>query len=456
MSYIVTLTNGTVLTTIADATIDDSSSLILIGRNYPGYGQYIAADMIHMLENFSNTTSPPSPLTGQLWYNSTTGILNIYNGSSWAAVSLASNAPVGGDLTGTLPNPTIKTSVNLTGVPTVPTAAPGTNTTQIASTAFVEIVANQSVGGDLVGTLPNPTIKTSVNLIGVPTAPTATAGTSSTQIATTAFVAAASLLILTAPLNLYVSTTGSDANPGSINSPFLTLQRAWNYIVSNVNANGFGITINVANGTYTAGITASGMPIGVNASNSISFIGNIGTPSNVLISTTTGPCFSAMNNATLVVNGFRLAASGTATDFTNPGYGLSTVLGGSIYFNNLVFGPCTNAHISSSSGGYISVSQAGANYTINGGASEHIVAAGGNCAIVDGTCTLVGSPTFLYFVYSSNCSTVDIYNMTFPGSGSVGQKFIALLNGVIVTSGAGSSYLPGSVAGTTQTGGQYV
>lgn len=67
----------------------------------------------------------------------------------------------------------------LTGAPTAPTATAGTNTTQLATTAFVTAAAN------LKANLASPTFT------GTPAAPTATAGTSTTQLATTAFVTTA-------------------------------------------------------------------------------------------------------------------------------------------------------------------------------------------------------------------------------------------------------------------------
>lgn len=70
-------------------------------------------------------------------------------------------------------------SPTFTGVPSAPTAAAGTNTTQLATTAFVAAL------GALKANLASPTFT------GTPSAPTATAGDSSTQIATTAFVATA-------------------------------------------------------------------------------------------------------------------------------------------------------------------------------------------------------------------------------------------------------------------------
>ena len=65
MSYVITKTDGTPLTTLTDGTIDTTSSdLTLIGKNYTGYGQALNIDLIKILENFSANTAPNIPLEG--------------------------------------------------------------------------------------------------------------------------------------------------------------------------------------------------------------------------------------------------------------------------------------------------------------------------------------------------------------------------------------------------------
>ena len=80
MAYNITLSNGTELITggLLDNTIDSAnSSLTLVGKNYKGYGLFINQNVVRLMENFANTTAPTEPLPGQLWYNSTTKLLNV-------------------------------------------------------------------------------------------------------------------------------------------------------------------------------------------------------------------------------------------------------------------------------------------------------------------------------------------------------------------------------------------
>lgn len=106
-----------------------------------------------------------------------------------------------------------KESPTLTGTPKTPTAPAGTNTTQIASTAFVQAVVtllNNALG--LKAPLANPA------LTGTPTAPTAAQTANNTQIATTAFVKSAlAALVGSSPaaldtLNELAAALGNDPN----------------------------------------------------------------------------------------------------------------------------------------------------------------------------------------------------------------------------------------------------
>jgi len=104
MSYTITLTDGSIFATIPDGTINTSSSMTLVGKNYAGYGQFINDDIIRLLENGSNTTAPVAPLDGQLWWDLTTDTMKVYNGTTFKVISGATasaSAPssnVAGDL----------------------------------------------------------------------------------------------------------------------------------------------------------------------------------------------------------------------------------------------------------------------------------------------------------------------------------------------------------------------
>lgn len=98
MAYTIVKSDGTVLTTIPDGTINTTSTSIgLPGRNYAGYGQSLDTNFVHQLENFADTTPPANPLRGQLWYNTNTSTLYVCptdgesNASAWLALTSTSS-----------------------------------------------------------------------------------------------------------------------------------------------------------------------------------------------------------------------------------------------------------------------------------------------------------------------------------------------------------------------------
>jgi len=126
MAYTIVKSNGSVLTTIADGTINTSStSLALPGRNYAGYGSYLDTNFVHALENFANASPPANPLQGQLWYNTNASTLCVCpadgttTASSW--ITLAQSGSGGTttfgtvNVTGTLTAGNLSTAGNVTG-----------------------------------------------------------------------------------------------------------------------------------------------------------------------------------------------------------------------------------------------------------------------------------------------------------------------------------------------------
>jgi hypothetical protein len=97
MAYTINLTDGNVFATISDGTINTTSSMTLVGKNYAGYGELLDENFIQLLENFSSASSGgnptsgklASPLTGQLWWDKTSSLLKVYNGTIWKTISAA-------------------------------------------------------------------------------------------------------------------------------------------------------------------------------------------------------------------------------------------------------------------------------------------------------------------------------------------------------------------------------
>jgi len=89
MAYTINKFNGEELLVLEDGTIDTSTSLGLVGRNYVGYGETQNENYVFLLENFANTAPPSRALLGQLWFDSSNKVINTYNGTEWYPVGNA-------------------------------------------------------------------------------------------------------------------------------------------------------------------------------------------------------------------------------------------------------------------------------------------------------------------------------------------------------------------------------
>lgn len=103
MSYKLNRTDGSLLVELVDGQIDTTSSdITLIGRNYVGFGEVINENFIKLLENFSGTATPGTPITGQLWFDTSENRLKVYDGTTFKAngpiISASQPQMVAGDL----------------------------------------------------------------------------------------------------------------------------------------------------------------------------------------------------------------------------------------------------------------------------------------------------------------------------------------------------------------------
>lgn len=87
MSYTINNYNGTFLATVQDGTVDTTTSLSLVGKNYAGYGAIENENFVYLLQNFANTTPPAKSIVGQIWYDSQNQKLKFYDGANFRMAS---------------------------------------------------------------------------------------------------------------------------------------------------------------------------------------------------------------------------------------------------------------------------------------------------------------------------------------------------------------------------------
>ena len=83
MAYTINKTDGTVVTTITDGTVDNTTSLQLFGKSFSGFGEALNENLVKLLENAASTAAPSAPLKGELWFDTTTNQVKVYDGTSF-------------------------------------------------------------------------------------------------------------------------------------------------------------------------------------------------------------------------------------------------------------------------------------------------------------------------------------------------------------------------------------
>ena len=373
MAYTIHDTEGNVAATVADGSTTTLGNITLIGKNFAGYGELQNENFVALLENFASTAAPTGPRAGQLWWDKTNQAAKIYSGTAWKAISQstvsasAPGAPIAGDVwfdttnlqfkvysgsawlvigpdytsaqgvTGVVPttvidnlsntriifrlvannttigvvshnpqftanapidgfgsgNPVINPGITLTtyaqaagfqtwngstttsyastaspaftGTPTAPTASANTNNTQLATTAYVDTGLATKIGS------------VSPTFTGTPLAPTAAPGTNTTQLATTAFCNAA-ITVIKGPTDVTNLTTirqlaaaiNDDPNfyntvltGGGVAGTPLGFSTALN---ANVDARFTAVNVAISNKAGTVSPTFTGTPIAPTAS----------------------------------------------------------------------------------------------------------------------------------------------------------------------------------------------
>ena len=294
----VNVTAGDVTLTSLNGVVDEARSAVLAVTGTPGVTRAIIIPDASKSYTVINTT------TNIVQIKTAAGVAFNCAPSATSVVSCDGSNGVQGSTIASLTSPV------LTGTPTAPTAAQGTNTTQIATTAFV----NAEIAADTANLAPI----SSPTFTGVPAAPTAAVNTNTTQLATTAFVNAE--IANDAPTKTGggasgtwgINVTGNAATTSQTNFSNLTINSS--QVLSAANYNSYAPTLTGVGASGTWGINVSG-----NAASVTNGVYNNGGTYGINISGNAASVTNGVynNGATYGINISGNAA--TATNATNAG-----------------------------------------------------------------------------------------------------------------------------------------
>lgn len=246
--------------------------------------------------------------------------------------------------------------------------------------------------------------------------------------------------VLQASRTYYVNkTTGSNSNSGlSSGTAFSTIQKAID-VACALDLSIYSVTINVADATgYAAFVLKNYVGVGP-----ISIIGNTTTPSNVDLSGSSTNISGTAWNCRYVINGMKVANSaGNAIAWNGPG---------SVNINNIEFGACSAAHIRLDNSCF--VNGINGSYKISGAAAYSWLVGFGSQLNLD-TSTITYSASVAYSqanCYAQHFGFINLAAVTFTLGGNTitGKRYVTYGVCSINTNGAGASFVPGDVAGTS-------
>jgi len=98
MAYTINKYNTNQLTIVQDGTLDQTTDIKLVGKNYAGYGEIQNENFVFLLENFAGANQPPRAVTGQLWFDTANSKLKFYDSAKWrttGGAEISATAPAG-------------------------------------------------------------------------------------------------------------------------------------------------------------------------------------------------------------------------------------------------------------------------------------------------------------------------------------------------------------------------
>ena len=268
-------------------------------------------------------------------------------------------------------------------------------------------------------------------------------------------------ILVTANTTLYVNaSTGNDSNDGTTaGTAVRTLAQAVTLVYQRYNWNSYNATIQLADGTYNGPGGSNtwvgrfvGQPLGLPLGG-LTLLGNPSNPDAVQLTNTNGNALG-VTGLQMSINGMSVTGTGTTWVLgSSSGMGVLCNAGGWVILSNMRYKNCGMFPVRCDSA---IISLTGTNHKVTG-ASQYGFFAGlaGELYFSGVTLDVTGFSSTSGNWYTDQ-GRIEGGSATFTGTGScTGPRYVATLNGVIVTGGGGANYFPGSTAGSIGNGGQY-